>query len=285
MKPTKKDNVPIEVYHKQDGFISASRLKALLKSPLSFKYPPEAKGAKYYDIGHAVHTLILEPHLFEKDYFIYDPTKRPKPEQNFAQKDNKEWKSKLDKENEGKTVLTVEESEQCQLMVERLLADPLAKELLSGKGWNEASFYHMDWKRKVKLKSRPDRVRDNFVVVDIKTAIDASPKGFERAMGAFRYDIQAATQIDAVEAYFKKKVPYYFYIVLEKTPPYNFGIYVLKDETIWAGRQTYKMLLDIYNDCLKENEWPSYNYWAKEKPDKILRTQLPGYINTTLFQI
>ena len=284
MKPKLKKNFPIDQYHSDDGHISASRLKLMLKSPLHFRYPVKSEPSTAFDIGHAVHTLLLEPHLYDDEYFIYDPMKRPVPESNFAKKENKEWLAKIKKENEGKIFLSTQEEEQCKTMVERVLEDPQAVELLSGPGWNEASIHWMDWKRKVKLKTRPDRIRANMVLVDVKTAQDASPAGFERAMGNFRYDIQAATQIDGVEAYFKKKVPYYFYIVIEKTPPYAHGIYLLRPEVIWSGRQSYKALLEIYNECKEKKEWPSYGYWAKNLPDKTLRTQLPSYIKSSLFQ-
>ena len=279
-----KKNFPIEEYHQRDGALSASRLKQMLKSPLHFKYPPESKAAAYFDIGSAVHTLLLEPHLFEKEYFIYDESKRPKPEQNFSQKDNKEWKAAIFEKNENKIILSNDQKEQCETMAERVLEDPFAKELLSGPGWNEASIWYWDHKRKVRLKTRPDRLRANMVIIDIKTAADASPKGFGRALGNFRYDIQAAMQIDGVERHFKKKVPYYFYIVIEKTPPYAYGVYLLKSDTIWTGRTAYKQLLDIYKECKEKDEWPSYSYWAKQLPDKILRTELPHYTKTSLFQ-
>lgn len=283
MKTELKKNLPIDIYHSDNGFISASQLKLILKSPLHFKHP-QAYSSPALDIGSAVHTMILEPFLFDKLFFTLDDSKRPVPESDYKKKENKEWKQKILVENEGKTILTVEQLEQCRAMSERVLSDPLTKELLEGPGWNEASIFWMDYKRKVKLKSRPDRITKNMVIVDLKTAQDASPAGFERAIGNFRYDIQAATQIDAVQQHFKKKVEYYIYIAIEKTPPYAYGIYVLQPDTIWQGRNTYKSLLDIYNECKEKNEWPAYNYWAKEFADKFLRTKLPEYTKTALFQ-
>lgn len=283
MKPTLKKNLPIEVYHRDDGHISTSRLKEMLKSPLHFRYPKKYE-SKAFTIGSLTHSYLLEPHLVEKEYFFYDETKRPNPEKTFRDKENKEWQAKIFKENEGKTVVTVKEREQCLTMTERVLEDPMVCNLLEGPGWNEASIYWTDYKRGANLKTRPDRIRANMVIVDVKTAADASPEGFAKALGNFRYDIQAAMQIDGVEAKWGKKVPYYFYIVIEKEPPYAHGVYLLKPDAIWTGRNTYKALLDVWRECMDNNEWPSYAYWAKNQPDKILRTQLPHYITTSLFQ-
>ena len=284
MKTEFKKNYPIEIYHQKDGHYSTSSLKRLLQSPLHFKYPPEQEPKKFFDIGSAVHTLLLEPHLWDKYFVVYDTDKRAEPEKTMASNKNKEWMAEIELKAEGKILITVKDKEEVDTMVERVLEDPFVVDLLSGPGWNEPSIYWTDFKRKQNLKTRPDRIRANMVIVDIKTSADASPEGFARSVGKYRYDVQAAMQVDGVQAHFKKKVPYYFYIAIETKPPYAHGVYLLKDDSIWTGRQTYKSLLDVINECEEKKEWPAYGYWAKQLPDKILRTKVPHYINVNLYQ-
>lgn len=284
MKSKLIKNYPIEEYHKNDGSLSTSRLKLMLNSPLSFRYPINSESTEAQNLGSAIHVMLLEPNLFKEQFFVYDAMKRPFPESTFAKKENKAWLLKIKTENEGKIFLTAEEKKECEDATKNILKDPIVIELLEGSGWNEASIYWTDFKRKVDLKARPDRLRANMIIIDVKTAIDASPEGFSRAIGKYRYDIQAAMQIDGVEAHFKKKVPYYFYLAIEKKPPYNYGIYLLDEDTIWTGRNTYKLLLDIVNECRKSDVWQSYSYWAKNTESKTLKIGLPNYIKTNLFQ-
>lgn len=284
MKPILKKKLSISEYHKSDGYLSSSRLKELMKSPLHFKHPVQ-KTAKHFDIGQAIHTLLLEPHLMEKEFFTWDPEDRPEKDKGMTSNKNKQWLAELEAKHSGKTILTIDERRKCQEAIERASEDPLVKQLLYDvKGENEVSIYWKDWKRQVKLKTRPDRVTENKIIVDVKTSADASPEAFNRSIAKFGYHIQAAMQVDGVQSFYRKKVPYYFYVVIETKPPYAYAVYKLDKDAIWQGRNTYKMLLDVYKECQEKDEWPSYGYWAKNMPDNVLRATIPNYINTNLFK-
>ena len=66
-----------EAYRAMDG-LSASDIKALLANPYKFKRGIKRPASTAQNIGSAVHSLILEPENFERDFIIADFDRRTK---------------------------------------------------------------------------------------------------------------------------------------------------------------------------------------------------------------
>ena len=66
-----------EAYRAMDG-LSASDIKALLANPYKFKRGIKRPISTAQNIGSAVHSLILEPENFERDFIIADFDRRTK---------------------------------------------------------------------------------------------------------------------------------------------------------------------------------------------------------------
>ena len=64
---------------------------------------------------------------------------------------------------------------------------------------------------------------------------------------------------------------YHFTIIaVEKTRPYEVGIYRVIDSAVEAGEDEIKRLLELYARCLDSDDWPGY-------PDEIKDIALPTW--------
>lgn len=275
--------INIEDYHKREG-ISASRLKKALKSSAHFftkDKPSEQK--EHFNIGHAFEDMFAEGGLPENTYWVFDPEKRPLPENNMNKTLNKEWKAEQYKMNEGKKVLTAENMEDLKGMLNSCEAKHI-QSVLKGEVIKQLSAYWIDEESGLLCKTRPDivikRKEGGIILVDIKTANDSSPNGFAKQFSNLNYGIQAATQIDGIETAMNDEVLYYIYLVVEKTAPYNASLFTLPFEDIEKHQAIYKDLLmkvkrakenpkyiemGYAEDCgnksgIMELEVPSWNY-------------------------
>jgi hypothetical protein len=93
--------------------------------------------------------------------------------------------------------------------------------------------------------------------IDLKTARDASLKGFQRAIRMFDYDLSAAFYLGGVEMHLGK-LPGWLWVVVENEPPYAPAIYEITPHTLSDGESKVYRGLDIYTKCIAEGTWPSY---------------------------
>jgi hypothetical protein len=130
-------------------------------------------------------------------------------------------------------------------------------------------------------------MRNDNIIVDLKTSRDVSLWSWERSTYDFKYHIQAAWYIDGLEkAGFKIQRddggdPMYVTFVIENEPPYNIGVYQIMEPAVELGRMQYKRYLDLYMWCLTNNSWPAYygNYHQESNTYRceIIKSSVPGY--------
>ncbi|ENL6798456.1 hypothetical protein AB5Q79_001573, partial [Campylobacter jejuni] len=87
-------------YRNKKEFLSASDIKLLLENPYKFKVGYKKPKSDNLALGSLIHTLILEPKKFEKEYLIM-------PELNLRTNEGKEKKAELEAIalNEKKTLI------------------------------------------------------------------------------------------------------------------------------------------------------------------------------------
>lgn len=172
--------------------ISASFLKACsFSAHAGYKFLHEANfQSDAMAFGSAVHTAILEPHLFNDQYAISEKfDKRTKA--------GKEGAAAFEAANTGKLILDQDDLFKISKIKENCLAIPAVKGALEvfekekSLTWNEGE---------LKFKARLDLVdAKNGVVIDLKTTRDASERGFLRQLLELRYDIQLKHYLDSVK--------------------------------------------------------------------------------------
>jgi exodeoxyribonuclease VIII len=97
---------------------------------------------------------------------------------------------------------------------------------------------------------------DRWVINDLKTTQDASPKGFAKAVVNFDLDLQMVwyqTLLANIEVL--ETPPFWIWTAIEKTPPYANSVYT-GEEWIESGTRKLEIVIDRYKKCKKTGEWP-----------------------------
>ena len=276
-----------EQYHADKSFISASALKKLKISPAHYKedIETESEETEALIFGSAYHCYILEPKVFEEEYYVFNDKaicdvligegyKSPR-----STKAYKEWQDSEMQIIGNKKVITKDIADRLIAMKEKLMRHPYAKMLLSN-GFNEQGYMgEIETEAgNIKIKFKPDHVNDNKkIIVDLKTTRDASKDGFPKLAGDLSYHIQAALYADLMEKVSGDNRAYtFFFIAQEKTTPYAFNLFESSPQFISQGRFEYEMLLQLYKYCIDNDRWPGYQIWCENKYG-ILELKLPPW--------
>jgi hypothetical protein len=215
-------------------------------------HPPRESEA--LSLGDAVHVAVLEPARFEREY-----VRAPKfnNRSNAGKMEAAEWREK----HPDVAALTSNEWEQAVAIKDAVWANECAVELLGRAGQNEMTVIWIDEKTGLLCKARIDRFTDYHgwtTCVDLKTALDASPRGFAQAVVKYLYHQQAAWYLDGLNTLAPHNRRFVF-LSVEKEPPYCVAPYELDDSAIDEGRAQYRRALDTYAACNKEGKWPGYD--------------------------
>jgi uncharacterized metal-binding protein len=121
----------------------------------------------------------------------------------------------------------------------------------------------------VPVKCRVDWMRDNGLLVDLKTTQDASPEGFARSVAKYRYHVQCALYTDACRSA-GVDVRSFVFVAVETKPPYLVACYMLDPLDIERGRTQYRRDLATYRECVESGTWKGYS-------DDIKVLELPAW--------
>ena len=253
-------NLSNEDYHGDKGSLSRSSIKDFARNPYYYHAMhlnpnrPKKLATNEMILGSAFHTLVLEPHLFDKEYIV-------EPEKvllkNTDRKTYDDYKARCEAIEKSKlTVLTYEELTTLNAMLNALERDERVMALLND-GEIEKSFFWKDEGSGLMVKARPDILQSNMII-DLKTIADASPDSFQRDMASGWYHVQGAMIRDAVRTLEGRDVSTVINICVEKKYPYCVGIYMIEEEALDAGESKYKDLLLRMKSCIVENKFSDY---------------------------
>lgn len=251
-----------EQYHSHP-YLGSTRLARARRSWAHAMAPFES--TKAMNLGRAFHALVGEPRLFPSLFAMA-------PKCDRRTKEGKALYEAFTQENQGKTVLSEDEYAAMDGMLQSVLNNKIALGCLSG-GVSEVSAFVDDPDTGVGVKCRPDYFRKTGVIVDIKTAADASAGAFQKSMATYGRHIQTALYLDVMSAVTGEKLTNFVHIVVEKTEPFAIGIYALDDVSIEQGRREYKALLKSYSVCQKQGKFPAY-------PEAVQTVSLPQWAYT-----
>jgi hypothetical protein len=246
-------------YHAHPA-ISKSKLDSINRSPLHYwsrfidTSQPQAPPSEAMLFGSAFHTALLEPDLFATTY-------QQAPQLPRNTKAGKEaWAAAA---QPGITLLKCDDWERILGMQKSILAHPLGGRIMQTPKQVECSLFSTDPETGLQLKARPDILTDSGWVIDLKTTVDASQQGFERAIGTYRYHVQAAHYLKVIAAATGRDLQGFLFLAVEKTPPYAVQIFRCAPEVIDQGNidaatdlATLAQALSTYPP---EAPWPSYS--------------------------
>lgn len=264
-----------EDYHADRSALSSTSLKLLnSKTPhhlRSYLDSPPAEPTPALRMGSAVDCLTFEPELFRKQFVV-----APKSLNRRTKVGKEEW-AKLCADK--RTTLTDKEHQEALGTAKAIRSNPVWVDL-SHTGEAQLSFVWRDPVTGLLCKCRPDWYDEaTATVVDLKTALDADPEKFAKAVANYGYHIQAAFYSDGIRAC-GKPVKRFIFGVMEKpddrntfeADPRMMAFYELRIEDMEAGRDTYVSSLAAINFCMINDEWEGYTnsiiqitrpHWAK----------------------
>lgn len=244
-------------YHTDISRISKSGLDLINRAPAHYyeRYlnplATPQKETPALIIGSAVHCAVLEPEEFGKRYAVGPRVdKRTKA-------GKEEWEQFL-QSSAGLICIDSETATLCERIMESVRKFPAANYLLK-EGKAEEPIYWTDEAIGVDCKARPDWLTSDNIIVDIKTTEDASPRGFAHSVKKYRYDVQAAFYSDGLEATSKRACEGFFFIAVEKTPPFLCAVYYIGNDFIEEARQKYQKNLLTYKLCKESGIWNGYS--------------------------
>lgn len=247
------EGISNEAYHTGPGISKSGLWTIHSKTPAHFRFPAEkeetAQSLAAKDFGTAVHTAVLEPHLFEKE-IVKGPADR---------RGNK-WKDVVEApDNAGKLILTEGAYNNALKVRDRVHSNNFLNQLLtSGDGMNEVTGYDFDPITGKFVRVRPDRYRrDIGVICDVKTTVSAAADDFAKSVIKFGYHAQEAFYSDVWQG-LNQTVNGFVFIALEKTAPYAVSVYELPPSIVEEGRALIRRALDIYAECIDTGAWPGY---------------------------
>lgn len=286
------NDISIRDYHMSGGH-SATNLKAAKKSLALWHWnkthPQERKS--HFDFGNAFELALLDKTGFEKDVCIMQTevwaqmALKEKPELKMPKMSAK-YKAEESKFMEGKDGKYIipdvgqQSFETIELMLESCHRDATIQKLISGTEY-QLSLYWTDEATGLKLKTRPDICkRKKNVIVNLKTAEDGSPKQFSRDLAAYDYPLQAAIEITGcLKTGLMDTVDNYFWLVVEKHPPYNATIYEFQKSDIEYSFDELEYLVKKLARAKEQKLYPGYTDRA-DNEFGILTAEIPVWYKT-----
>jgi hypothetical protein len=250
--------------------LSASGAKVLLKpgGPARFHHQRQTGAVEIkreFDIGHAVHTLVL------------GSGPEPVPYAGTGA-DPEAWRSNADKaavaaiRAEGKVPLKQSDFETATAMAVSVRKHRLAGKLFVA-GKPEQTLIWRDEATGVLCRLKTDWLRATGMV-DLKTTDDAAPDSLSRSAYNFGYYVQDAFYRRGFRALFPGVEPWFALVAVEKSPPHLVHVHQLGPRALAYGDRKVTEALEIYRDCTASGVWPGY------PDDEITEIDLPAYVRT-----
>lgn len=247
--------------------MSSSDLKQVLRSPahyIAYKAdrPAETKAQRF---GSLAHKAILEPRF-------YHPLVAPKVDRR-TKEGKLAWEQFLASAVDV-DVLDQDEYVAVEGMIAAVKESPEAQRLLKT-GVAEISAYSSHGL--IDIRCRPDwRCDERKLLVNLKTAEDASPDAFERQIASYKYHLQMAVEtfICAMIWQIPSTDIQYRWLVVEKEPPYAVSVFSPDPHMLATGFSALNRAVLLWEDAVardsiaesrfRYNEEVSLPRWAWE---------------------
>jgi hypothetical protein len=286
------DNISILDYHANKTHLSATGLKIARRSLKEYQWwrdgkMPEKTGS-HFGFGNAFELALLDKVGFSAGVGVF-------PDQQFVAK-AMEVNPKLIKPRASTTYAELtnaweannigryhindhgdESWDTIQHMLESCYADKIIQALIKNTEY-QLSLFWTDPETGLNLKTRPDVCkRKKNVVINVKTTLDGSPKGFSSDLAKYDYPLQACLEISGcLNTRLMESVDEYYWLVVEKVPPYNATVYQFdqEDQKYFMDELTY--VLKKTKRAMDENMYPGYSDRADNQYG-ILKASIPLY--------
>jgi len=246
------ENVPFEEYRAWDA-VNVSALKDYERSAQHVHdalTADESEETPSMVVGRALHTLALEGKAAFTERFTLRPAGM-----NANSGAYQTWKAA-----QTKTILTDNQAASVTGMFAALGKHAKAKSLLAYPGAAEVSCVFDDPETGVRCKMRIDRLLPGKIILDLKTASDASTRAARDAAIGYGYDIQAEMYVRGVEVLTGKRTPFVWAFV-ESDAPHAVNLFTPDDAMQKSGILRLNAALQLVKHCRETGVWP---LWSDE---------------------
>jgi len=248
------------IYHSRPE-LSSTGARLLLPqykgSPKKFQWFREhPKNSRAFDVGHAVHAKILGIGAGTVEY----PAEHLTPSGNVStKKETVAWEA--EQRAAGLTPVSPSEVVAVDAMAEAVVRHESAAPLLEVTVHREVSvFADVDGvPSRARFDALSDETRRGIIAVDLKSATDATPDGFMRDAHKHGYDVQEGHYRDVFAASEGHGIDEFYFIVIEKQPPFEVGVRALTAEWVRMGQTKAQRARDIFRECTATGVWPGYD--------------------------
>lgn len=275
-------DITIEDYHANTTHMSSTQIKIAKRSLKELDWTRRGlitqEKASHFDFGNSFELALLSPVEFAEKVKFYNPDHRPEPEKAMHSKANIAWKAEVFDTQQYVINEKGEESyETIKAMLESCYADKVIQGLIRNTEY-QLSLFWTDDQTGMQLKTRPDICkRKKNVLVNLKTTRDGSPKGFSKDLANLDYPLQACMEISGcIATGAMPSVDAYYWLVVEKVPPFNATIYEYNQEDIKMGMDELDWLLHKIKKAKDEKLFPGYSDRADNEYG-ILKAEIPMY--------
>ena len=258
-------------YNKHEG-VRRSDLWKIRESPEKYLWAVEhpEPPTPAMEFGAMVHKHLLEPQTFADEYAIA-------PNVDRRTKAGKEAWNAFAIENFNKLIVSADDFDQADDMVNAVMSHPIAQQLLGGK--HEVPLFWTDEDTGELCKCRLDILTEldgKPVVVDYKTATSAMTDKFNAAIWQFGYHLQAYMYTEAVMKNMGlTERPRFIFIVQEKKAPYSVNVVEVTEDVMTNGMDTFRELIGVLHQCKETGYYYSFN----GPFDEISETYIPGWLS------
>ena len=238
-------DIPFADYLRLQG-VSWSKLSAARTSMLAYHegLTADKQPTPLMIVGSAIHAAVLEPHIFDAEYVLYEGRKSGGPWETFKA------------EHPGATVLNPEQYEQVMGAAWAVLHGRQGREARSvmRRCKREVTLRWVDPATHIRCKARPDLVRRGLLA-DLKTTGSAEKRKFGRLAGELGYHGKmafAAMGLRTLGVPFERVAV----IAVEQKPPHDIGVFDIGEEDLALSEDMVSNLLAKVKECRRRRIWP-----------------------------
>jgi len=258
-------------YHAEQEHMSSSNLKDVIATkPSSFDkegiwglekvYDQKILGNKKpsvsnnaFDEGSLAHCLILEPHLLEEEFAIYQGFRK-------AGNDFKTFKA-VEEEGLNRTIVSKSQMKKVQSWVDGYSLNQTAVDMVAKSEAEYSLFGEIDG---VKIKVRADCINiEEGYIADVKTtSYDTDVDTFRETVDGFQYELSGALYAKLFSMYYGKKFDFYFIALGKKDR--SCEIYKLSEKNVVKGNKKIRDALKTFKKCKESGIWTNKQSLEKE---------------------
>jgi exodeoxyribonuclease VIII len=275
MKPVSmiEKKLDFREYRGKTQYISASELKAFIDSPYSYykryilKEQDTEPKASALLFGSLVHCLLLEPHEFDKAYYVTDVRKDAR---------TKAYQEELERAA-GRECISSADLDRA-----RECADAGRAQLAALGAMTPELSYFYEGSRGflgLKVKARFDAwLDDEMAILDIKTSNKLPTYDtVVRTVLTLNYDVQAAWYMDIHKCVTGRMPRAFYFLFVQSEFPYGAALYKMDKEFIDFGRGKYRKHLAELRNALRSLDLDSGLAFPRMRRQKEV-LHLPSWI-------